>query len=133
MDIDNMKRINDEYTHSFGDRALKIVANAIKDSIREREDVAVRFGGDEMLILLPNSHEGSAKDVIKRVRKRLSKISFPEEIKLSAGIALWEPGDDMEKVINLADRRMYDYKFKKAKKERKFKKNPLFAFIHYSI
>ena len=83
------------------------------------EDIAVRFGGDEMLILLPNSNEEDAKDVIRRIRNKLSKADFPEDLRLSAGISIWKPGDDIEKVISQADKRMYDYKFKKAGKRKK--------------
>jgi len=108
LDVDNMKRINDKYGHVVGDRILSHVAEVIKSSIR-KSDAAVRMGGDEILVALPEVDEKMALKIASRIAENLSKYEGLD-ISISFGSAVWRKGEDVEKVINLADRKMYEMK-----------------------
>lgn len=73
MDIDNFKTINDSYGHHSGDRALKVLADTIIQTLR-RSDVAYRFGGEEFILLLSNTDMASASIVAERIRIAVSQI-----------------------------------------------------------
>ena len=70
LDVDHFKDVNDRHGHLLGDRALRAVADAVAASIRAR-DMAVRYGGEEFLILLPDTRLASAAQVAERIRQRL--------------------------------------------------------------
>jgi diguanylate cyclase (GGDEF)-like protein len=76
MDIDNFKKINDNYGHIHGDEVLKFVGKTLIDTFRE-DDILVRFGGDEFLIILKNIDLNNAEKVIKRFIDNLSLNNFP--------------------------------------------------------
>ncbi|MEO2067995.1 MAG: GGDEF domain-containing protein, partial [Desulfurobacteriaceae bacterium] len=78
LDIDNFKRINDTYGHLAGDYVLKKIAEIIKENIRET-DLAVRFGGEEILLVLYGTDEHSAKEVFERIRRLVENSSFTYE------------------------------------------------------
>jgi len=112
LDIDNMKKINDKYGHATGDKILSHVAKVIMDSIR-KSDAAVRMGGDEILVALPDVDEKTALSISKRISDNLSTCEGLD-ISLSFGIAIWRKGEDVEKIINLADKKMYEMKRSKS-------------------
>ncbi len=87
LDVDDFKRINDDYGHNSGDQALRDVAVYIQNSIRE-VDKAARYGGDEFLILLPDSDAGAAEAVCEKLTAGTitSVISPGTEIELSLSI-----------------------------------------------
>jgi two-component system, cell cycle response regulator len=74
-DIDNFKILNDKYGHLAGDEVLKVVAEIIKDSVRE-VDITARYGGEEFLIICPNTEKPGAVRVAERIRKRVSGHKF---------------------------------------------------------
>ena len=112
IDLDNLKEINDRFSHQTGDEALKILAKAIKENIR-RTDAAVRYGGDEFLIALPSEGIDTAKKVIRRIRNSVRREKFKTSISITAGITEWKVGEDIVKAIKEADRKMYEFKRKK--------------------
>ena len=116
IDLDNLKEINDRFSHQTGDEALKILAKAIKENIR-LTDAAVRYGGDEFLIALPSEGIDTAKKVIRRIRNSVRKEKFKTSISITAGITEWKVGDDAVKAIKEADRKMYEFKRKKKRKD----------------
>jgi len=116
IDLDNLKEINDRFSHQTGDEALKILAKAIKENIR-LTDAAVRYGGDEFLIALPSEGIDTAKKVIKRIRNSVRKEKFKTSISITAGITEWKVGEDAVKAIKEADRKMYEFKRKKKRKD----------------
>lgn len=115
MDMDNLKSINMETGHSGGDKAIKNIAHAIKDSIRDT-DIAFRFGGDEFLILIPGMDgEIAARKIIYRIKAKLARMNICGDIKtsISAGYARGKGFKSLEETANMADRRMFEEKRQK--------------------
>jgi len=109
VDLDNFKSINDSYGHEAGDAVLRSAATAIDDSIR-REDLLIRWGGEEFLIVLPHA---AGKDPTSMVA-RLAENGFgtrPDGKPVTASMGqaefLSDKPDDLAKFVELADRRMY--------------------------
>ncbi len=118
MDVDNFKLINDLYGHRKGDEVLKRLSRAIQRSVRG-SDAVVRFGGDEILVVLPDTSKDGARVVLKRILNNLedmSKRSLP--ISISAGVAVWDGMKDFDHVIEKADKRMYKVKSSREKPSR---------------
>ena len=85
LDVDHFKDVNDRHGHLLGDRALRAVADAVAASIRRR-DVAVRYGGEEFLILLPDTRLASAAQVAERIRQRIAQAALPFALTVSIGL-----------------------------------------------
>ena len=68
IDIDFFKQVNDQYGHDVGDRVLKEIADTIKSTVREA-DIVVRFGGEEIMVILVDVEEGKSKEVAEKIRK----------------------------------------------------------------
>lgn len=75
-------------------------------------DIAVRFGGDEILVALPETSSKEAKKIARRIIKNIENLrnSNPQLITLSIGLSTWEPGKNVEEAINEADKKMYNHK-----------------------
>ena len=114
IDVDDFKAINDVYGHKKGDEVLKKVASVIRSSVRG-SDAVVRFGGDEILVVLPEADEEGAKAVLRRIRKNLRKSSKDFPLTISAGIGVWDGSESFDDVIERADRMMYEEKRRKGK------------------
>lgn len=113
-DVNNLKIVNDTYGHQKGDQLLKNIAQIIKNSCREEEIIA-RIGGDEFIILLPQTSKNMAQDVVERIRKNLNETNFIDNIKLSAALGLSVKKKKEEKfddIIKQAEDRMYKNKIK---------------------
>jgi diguanylate cyclase (GGDEF)-like protein len=110
LDLDNFKQINDLYGHLFGDKVIKKIADIIKESIRDI-DYAFRFGGDEFVIMIFNSNEVLVK-VANRIKNKVAKTKIDDvEIECSFGYAHYKTdSDNLEEVLKLADKRMYEEK-----------------------
>lgn len=107
IDVDHFKRVNDRYGHLLGDRALRAVADAVAASIREG-DLAVRYGGEEFLVVLPGTRLATAAEVGERIRQRVARSSLPFALTVSIGVAGGEPGRDVpEQVFDRADQALY--------------------------
>lgn len=112
FDMDMFKSVNDNHGHAAGDQLLKEVANRVCTVIRDA-DVAFRMGGEEFLVMLPDSNQETASQVADRLRDAL--ISHPilyrdYEIPVSAsfGVAVLDPEmDDWERLLRRADRALY--------------------------
>ncbi|HHY82585.1 MAG TPA: GGDEF domain-containing protein [Clostridiales bacterium] len=118
IDMDNLKRINDNSGHLAGDRAIWIVGDSIRRSIRS-QDIAIRYGGDEFLILLANTKMDIVKNVINRIKRNIRKKGKEEniEIEISTGTACSGCPCEIGKVIALADSKMYKEKAIKRSKQ----------------
>jgi|GEM_PF-2802704 len=113
IDIDHFKHINDAYGHPVGDQVLQAFAEVIKDSIRQH-DCAGRYGGEEFVILLPETSLQDAVDFAERLRKQVAALSIDAggkgsiRITASFGVSSFpEPSADREQLIKLADDAMY--------------------------
>jgi diguanylate cyclase (GGDEF)-like protein len=108
LDIDNFKGINDTYGHLEGDRVLKTVASMTKSSIRE-SDYVFRYGGEEFLILLPNTDINGAVVVGEKIRRNIENLDFGlnRKITISCGIKQIENFDNPYLDIEEADKYLY--------------------------
>lgn len=115
VDFDNLKKINDTYGHLAGDRALSVFSKIVQQIIRE-VDILGRFGGDEFLILLPETDGDQAYHVMERINQVLasSPIFYQDEtfsLSVSSGIASIENWtDSLEDLLNRADEALYEAK-----------------------
>jgi diguanylate cyclase (GGDEF)-like protein len=111
VDIDHFKSINDSHGHLIGDQALKAVATALKDSLRN-VDMVFRFGGEEFMVLLSNTNREAASMVGERLRMAVLGIQYlvenrAIELSVSLGCATLLPGESMESLLRRADNALY--------------------------
>ncbi|WP_449287392.1 diguanylate cyclase [Marinobacter sp. PE14] len=114
LDIDLFKRINDSYGHKAGDRVLQLVAREFRDRLRTTDFVA-RFGGEEFVVLFPETEPSGARAVVDKLREHVGKLPFhfrgePVTVTFSAGLAGFIAGDTEESVFDRADRALYQAK-----------------------
>ena len=119
LDVDYFKRYNDHYGHQAGDQALRDITLIIKAGIRN-QDRLYRYGGEELLLLLPNTSVPEATQLLQRLLHSLAQQRLPHQdsplgfLSLSAGIAGMRTGDDhiqhYRDLISEADRALYDAK-----------------------
>lgn len=113
LDLDGFKRINDICGHAAGDTALIRVAEAVGRGIRTY-DLAARFGGDEFILLFPETPPAQAEEVLRRLPSIEVSLRDDRERKLltmSWGIAAWpNDGDSAEMLLRMADARLYAMK-----------------------
>jgi diguanylate cyclase (GGDEF)-like protein len=110
-DIDHFKSFNDRYGHLQGDTVLRGVALCIKEGLRQ-EDVICRFGGEEIVALLPGENEATALEVAERLRARLEGerfVGIEERVTASFGVAVCSDSAiaELDRLVELADRAMY--------------------------
>jgi len=108
LDIDHFKQINDEHGHSAGDNVLERVASVIDARVRG-QDLAIRWGGEEFVIVLVNTALDGAERVAEALRKMIASTSFQLEINItiSAGVAELAEGESADDVMERADKAMY--------------------------
>ncbi len=112
IDIDRFKSVNDSFGHLVGDRVLQSTADALRMTLRAT-DLAGRFGGEEFLVILPNTGSKDACTMAERLRRKVEDmpIDFRDEpITVSLGVADWRVGDDMAGLIERADEALYEAK-----------------------
>ena len=113
LDLNRFKEVNDTLGHQYGDHLLLQVADRLRGSLRDSDSVA-RLGGDEFAILLPISGWDEALAATQRVgaalRAPFSMYDIALDVDASIGIALAEPGDDVETLLRHADVAMYEAK-----------------------
>lgn len=114
LDIDNFKMLNDQHGHDVGDVALKHLTSVVRRTVRTT-DIVTRLGGEEFVILLPNTQLNEAVTLIERLQRSLTKAYFLGNnekllITFSAGVALFTASDDMSSILQRADRAMYQAK-----------------------
>lgn len=110
-DIDRFKSINDTYGHHCGDDVLRQVAARISETLRNT-DIIVRWGGDELLILLPQTKIPEAVELAERLRTDITGMSIPPvgSVTLSIGIASWRQGEQKHSILSRVDKALYTAK-----------------------
>ena len=111
IDLDHFKQVNDQHGHQAGDAALAAVADALRASVRGR-DVVARFGGEEFVLVLPDTAPDASFAIAERARGRVtSHASAGVRLTVSAGLAGY-PGDGAEPdaLLRAADAALYDAK-----------------------
>ncbi len=117
MDIDHFKSMNDIYGHEVGDRILKQFAKTVTQSMRET-NLTARFGGEEFVVLLPDTDAKACQLVAERIRRAVSHMALPPvkekaipQITVSLGIAVYpDHGALLEEVLQASDRALYESK-----------------------
>ncbi|WP_132256378.1 GGDEF domain-containing protein [Paucimonas lemoignei] len=114
LDLDDFKRLNDTYGHQAGDEALIHLVRVVKDTLRTM-DVIGRFGGEEFMLVLPDTPIEAAMQTVTRVQRELTKRIFMYKhtrilVTFSAGVALRKDGEDQEKLLKRADDALYKAK-----------------------
>ena len=111
FDLDRFKDYNDTHGHLAGDRLLRSVGAVVSRTIRAKIDRAFRYGGDEFVLLLPNTNRAEAQVLVDRLRRAISQ-ALAGPVTFSAGIAEYSPGMESKDFIEAADRLMYRAKRK---------------------
>ena len=114
LDVDHFKRVNDRYGHSTGDRVLKSLARLLRQQLRA-SDVIGRYGGEEFVVLLPETDSAHALSVLERIRELFAQIQHQTvgatfTVTFSAGIASIPPFGDRNAVLEAADAALYGAK-----------------------
>jgi diguanylate cyclase (GGDEF)-like protein len=111
FDIDHFKKINDEFGHHVGDQALQQLARLAQQSLRPF-DLLGRFGGDEFVVLLPQTPVAAALHIAERIIEQLQQVRIADTHQLTAsfGVAGLQPDEDYEQLFRRADRALYQAK-----------------------
>jgi diguanylate cyclase (GGDEF)-like protein len=108
LDIDDFKLANDKFGHKFGDYVLKKMGYIIYSNVRN-EDTAIRYGGEEFLVIFRGKDKEIIQKLSENIRKDIEKITWPKEIKItvSGGLAFYDNKFDL---IESADELLYKSK-----------------------
>jgi len=110
LDLDQLKKINDRYGHLIGSQALCRFADVLRVDCRAI-DTAARYGGDEFVVILPETTAVGAKLVASRIRGRLAADSLEPRLSASIGAAVYpQDGETIEALLRTADRELYGMK-----------------------
>ncbi len=116
-DIDNFKILNDTYGHLFGDDVLKIIATKLSENLRTI-DLAGRWGGEEFILILPNTNAAQAQEIINRIRSNIANIPFTtsstsKEFNVTVSFGISDSnltGIPLEEILAKADKALYSAK-----------------------
>jgi diguanylate cyclase (GGDEF)-like protein/PAS domain S-box-containing protein len=111
FDIDFFKKVNDTFGHPFGDEVLEQVSATLREMIRA-VDIAGRYGGEEFLVVMPETDLEEAKVIGERVRLSVEALTWkhPITVTISAGVAMWKRGETASELIARADALLYEAK-----------------------
>jgi len=115
-DMDNLKTVNDTHGHEAGDKALQLLAGALRSQLR-RSDEAYRMGGDEFAVILPDAARLDAERVMRRLRDAMGtgQLDTGDPIEASFGISVYQPGEDPERLVARADEALYETKRRRSR------------------
>lgn len=116
LDLDGLKKINDNYGHLVGSRAICRLGNVLRIHCRAI-DTAARYGGDEFALVLPEAQEDEARRVASRIREVLANDDEQPPLSASIGIAVYRgDGERIEKLLSEADRDLYAEKARRGRR-----------------
>jgi diguanylate cyclase (GGDEF)-like protein len=106
LDLDYFKAINDNYGHDVGDDTLRWVAQTCRDCVRDT-DTVFRWGGEEFVVLLPETDVYGLGIMSERLRKTIEDSQFEPKVTCSIGAAVFTAQDDKDSVLKRADDALY--------------------------
>jgi diguanylate cyclase (GGDEF)-like protein len=111
LDIDLFKRVNDQHGHAVGDDVLRSLTKLVQETLREN-DLFGRWGGEEFIVLMPDTGLRSAVEAAERVRKavhsmRLASAQGPFGVTVSIGVAQLEPEEAADRLTHRVDKALY--------------------------
>ncbi|MEL7648849.1 MAG: GGDEF domain-containing protein [Sedimentibacter sp.] len=111
IDLDDFKKVNDKYGHLAGDKLIIDFVNIVKDTIRIT-DIFARWGGEEFVLIFPNTDIEEAVDISERLRKNIERHEFDSVRKMtcSFGVAQLTKSDDLSSILIKADQKLYSAK-----------------------
>jgi diguanylate cyclase (GGDEF)-like protein len=116
IDIDFFKKFNDTYGHQIGDKVLREVARIIKDTVRGC-DVVARYGGEEIIVILPKTDIEGVYVLAERIRVAMGEISIRDmanrpitPVTVSVGLAEWQTNETGSELVERADQALYEAK-----------------------
>jgi diguanylate cyclase (GGDEF)-like protein len=116
IDIDYFKQYNDCYGHVAGDVCLQVVAEELSKGVTRSNDLVVRYGGEEFVAILPETHQEAAIRLAERLRERIEKLGLPHAypnaesiVTISLGVATQTkfPGNALPQILDAADKALY--------------------------
>ncbi len=112
IDIDDFKTVNDRYGHNMGDIVLKNLSRIFARNIRAYDTIA-RWGGDEFVVLLPNTELAGARAVVERIKQAVAQTEWDQNLTVSIGMVAVPQNADPEQVLARADQALYRAKQKR--------------------
>ena len=117
IDIDHFKKFNDDYGHQVGDQVLRLVGKVLQEGVRE-VDLAARYGGEELIAVLPGADLAACATVAERIRQRIADARLTRRatgkeigsITVSIGVAQFQLAESAEAMIERCDRGLYQAK-----------------------
>jgi len=116
VDLDNFKEINDKAGHAAGDKTLKELAKSMRQNARMTDAIITRYGGDEFVLLMPETNINEATVLLERLQREVKTISIPKvgPITISCGLAEWPtnagPDETADSLLRCADTALYEAK-----------------------
>lgn len=114
VDLDKFKQINDRAGHAAGDKALRQLAGLIKETARETDIIIARYGGDEFVLVMPETTITGGAVLLERIREQVSELSIGgvENPTISGGLTQWNPSppDTPQSIMERADNALYEAK-----------------------
>jgi len=116
LDIDHFKRINDDFGHLIGDSVLRYLAKQLQAETKGKDAIA-RIGGEEFVVLLPNIEYSNAITLANKLREKIGRNrlnvkshSKPLKLTISAGVSMYQMGEEIDTLIERADKALYKAK-----------------------
>lgn len=114
LDLDHFKTINDVHGHAVGDEALRLVAGELRRVLRQH-DYICRYGGEEFVVMMPETNVQNAFEVLERIRIGIKRIFLRSgdndvPLRISIGVTAWRPPESIERAIQRADATLYQAK-----------------------
>lgn len=114
LDIDHFKRFNDDFGHGVGDQVLRLMARVLREKVRGG-DLPARYGGEELMAVLPGADLAVCKRVAERIRRSIAECKITRrssgqvlpQITVSIGVAQFQPGESMTDLLERCDRALY--------------------------
>jgi len=111
IDLDDFKEVNDNFGHQAGDNVLSVIGGLILESIRKM-DIACRYGGEELAVIMPNTDLSSSKIIAERIRKKIEEYEFDGfKVTASIGLSIFDSNaNNTIDLVYLADKALYKAK-----------------------